>query len=246
MFATSLRNHLIWLVFISGMGFLLIAVMGPRVNADLLSKYTSNFYQDYYGGIDNLYGNTYGDDGFFFHAFTADLEYAVCYQSAFGKTFPNRYIYAYQIVNHAEGDGDPFDSNNWNSDDSYAEINYFSIATTGNPLISYEDESGMYYVHDSGNALAGWSWNGNSMDADFFSNSQWIMPGEHSAIIYFTSPYGPTRDHATMTGGAGSNMDDPSVQPFTPIPEPATVVLTLIGAMALFLANAVRRIYTRY
>ncbi|MGA2799196.1 MAG: PEP-CTERM sorting domain-containing protein, partial [Thermoguttaceae bacterium] len=66
-----------------------------------------------------------------------------------------------------------------------------------------------------------------------------------SNILYFTSPFGPGTATATLVGGPGANINDPNNEPPSPVPEPGTGVLMIIGAVILLLASAVRRIYGR-
>jgi hypothetical protein len=254
MFALNLKNSLFSFRFVFGAGILLFAFLAITANADLFS-YDSSYIPVYSGTTSNLYGNIPNDydgtipDDFFQHGFTANLQYAVYHNEAFGMSFPNQYIYAFQIFSHpADPNYDPNvtpdipnDPNNWNSDYSYFGINDFSIAMNGNSPICADQISG------TGNELYAWRCNVQSMRADFYTNSQAIQPGGHSAIIYFTSLDPPTRQHATLTGEGAVNIDDPLLQPFGPspsnVPEPSTGLLMIAGAIALLFSNEMRRIF---
>jgi hypothetical protein len=165
-----------------------------------------------------------GDD--YIIGFKADLEYAVYYGSApsLGLTDPlyaNKYIYAYQFLNHAE---------------SYDPINQFSVGVLGDMQISNEG-----YMSGSGIAPSHWDWtlsSSNSIVGEFKTPE--VAPGQHSAIFYFASPFGPGQHSASFVGGIGTTTDV-----FSPVvPEPAAILM-LIGAMAFFLAPLARQRYNK-
>jgi hypothetical protein len=241
MSATSRWGHLNRLAGVSGFGIALLALLllATTANAaDLLSDYPG---YEQGGKASNLLGNVYSGTDFAFHAFTADLEYAVYHNSAFGQSFDGEYVYAYQLFNHGQGDWD-LDFFDETSQNSLYSLHGFTVALYGYPQI---DAVGV--VSGTGVAPTTWMFNGspsdpiNSMDAVFTAPE--IDPGMNSAIFYFTSPVGPEKAHAALTGGGDVNIDDPARQPFTPVPEPAMGGLAIIGGIALLLGAARRRTF---
>ena len=65
-----------------------------------------------------------------------------------------------------------------------------------------------------------------------------LGPGLHSDILFFTSPYAPRYITSSIIGG---NATSASATLPTPIPEPATLSLALLGLLGLLLRAAMRR-----
>jgi hypothetical protein len=225
------------------LALLLVVGIADAARADLLTQYPSNIGKS--GEIFSIYGNVYDDtDGsLIYHAYTVDLEYAVYYGAAFGQPFSSRYVYAYQFFNHSGPDPDW--GFNETSEFSGEPINAFTIGVNGDKQLA-----DIYSLGGSGEVPSSWVWNlgANSVVAEFFTAGQDVGPGDHSAILYFSSPFGPGRASAGFGGAASVSVDDPLIQPYSPYyvtPEPATGVLTIFGGIALLSAGAIRRVYGR-
>jgi len=65
-----------------------------------------------------------------------------------------------------------------------------------------------------------------------------LGPGNHSDILFFTSPFGPKMILASMVGGHATFAS--SALP-TPLPEPASAVLSALAALGMLAAHCVRR-----
>ena len=231
MCAVSVRRSLRWQGCALGVGALLIALMATTASGGFLLT-DSNTLQS--GAVNDIVGSMdLDEDGVpDWYMYTVDLEYAVYYESAptLSLSFPDKYIYAYQFFNHEE------------SEDN---LNAFSMGVDGDQLVG-----NVGYVADPDPDYASiaassgiWNLGANSVVWQFSSPE--VAPNEQSEILYFTSPFGPGRAYATLTGGMGVTIDDPGSQPFSPISEPSTMGLMSIGAIAFLLANAIRRVYNK-
>ena len=81
---------------------------------------------------------------------------------------------------------------------------------------------------------------GNPKQAAKWSYTQTTLNiGQHSDILLFTSPFGPTTRQASMQGGDGATI--PSAFLPTPVPEPTSLVVALIGAVCLLAKRYARR-----
>jgi hypothetical protein len=199
---------------------LLVAVIAPSVEAGLLTQYDPN---SQYGTVVGL--SPEGAEW----AFTADIEYAVFDGSAaaLDLEFPGLFIYAYQL---------------FNSDSSYYPLESFSVGLRPDQQAAnfgyLDPNSDSCLPNGPGEATPSSAiWNFNDAEPP----STTVSPGGHSAILYFTSPYGPGRAGATVVGGLGADVGE-DVGPFSPAPEPATGGLLMVGAIALLFAGVARRI----
>jgi hypothetical protein len=210
-----------WWMHAANIAALLIAATGVPAEAGLLLLNDPN---SQHGAVVGL---APAEDPSFF---AADIEYAVYRDSAaaLNLRFPGLYIYAYQLFNYA---------------DSTFPLDTFSMGVNGNQQVAnvgYCDPTGGSRLPDG---LGEWSLGANSVLWEFNDNhppSSMVYPGGHSAILYFTSPFGPGRASATVVGGLGADVGE-SNGPFSPIPEPATGGLLLVGAAALLAAAGARR-----
>jgi hypothetical protein len=157
----------------------------------------------------------------------ADVDFAVFAPGQFGLSYGGaadpsggaHYVYAYQVHNTAPGAvGD-------------RSISMMTVGLDGN-----ESPAGIGFVLAGGLApssasfipagpphtSAGWSFTGAL-----------LAPTMTSEILIFTSPHGPEFDTASLLGGINNTQMLPS-----PVPEPTSVVLFILGAAALL---AVRR-----
>jgi hypothetical protein len=153
---------------------------------------------------------------------SANVEYAVYAPGKFGLSFGplndpsggTHYVYAYQIYNTAVGAG-------------ARSISTLTVGLDGNELPANPGFLGAALgLAPSGSSLvpagppstsARWSYTGTL-----------LAPGGNSEVLIFTSPYGPEKESASLIGGITNAQQLPS-----PVPEPATLVLVGIGAMAL-------------
>jgi len=69
-----------------------------------------------------------------------------------------------------------------------------------------------------------------------------LNPGSHSDILFFASPYGPHMVLSSIGGGLSSG--DSQALP-SPVPEPTTVVLSVIAAACLLTGAQLRRRHRR-
>jgi hypothetical protein len=211
-----------WTARVLGVAALLAAVTATPADAGLLTQYDPNSQS---GTVVGLSPQEVGLEW----CFTADIEYAVYHESAavLGLNFPGRYIYAYQLFNYA---------------DSTFPLDTFSMGLHGNEQIDHvgyldpnSDSCLPDGIGDVGANSVIWQFN------DSRPPSSTVSPGGHSAILYFTSPFGPGRASATVVGWVGANVPESS-GPYSPVPEPATGSLMIIGAVAVLFAGVGRRV----
>ena len=62
---------------------------------------------------------------------------------------------------------------------------------------------------------------------------------QHSDILFFTSPFGPTTILASMQGGDGATI--PSAFLPTPVPEPTSLMISIIGMACVLAMRCARR-----
>lgn len=152
-----------------------------------------------------------------------DLDFCVYEPGQFTKTFNDpfpavdgdHYVYAYQVVEVADGSVPSFSS-------------FVLQLSVG---LDADEEVGVIGSYDDGSA------NLVSPDNPFFAGdyqtavwhfSPTVQIGEHSAILYFTSPFAPEFDNGTVTGWMPAGTQNvPS-----PVPEPGTLALLAGGAVA--------------
>ncbi len=160
---------------------------------------------------------------------TADVDYCVYAPGQFALSFPGwidpnnsaystHYVYAYQIFNVSTA---PY----------YGSVTRFSIGvgTYDQPdNNSFIDDPS--YVNPSAMQLGV-----NTVGWDF--NSPELTYGNVGDILYFSSPFGPATDTATVQGTYG--LTDTDWLP-SPAPEPATIALLAAG-MALLARRRTRR-----
>jgi hypothetical protein len=168
----------------------------------------------------------------FWEYLAVDVEYCVYEPGQFDLSFPDQdpsegleWVYAYQAFNNL----DPHPSGT----PDY--IKRISIDLDGN-----ESAKGCYYLSGTGiepdevddlsvAAQAGWRW-----DVDpAYSFPYSVDPAAISAVLIFTSPYGPEMDNATVSGKWPAGGEGGPQLP-SPVPEPATTAILLAG-MGLWL-----------
>jgi len=152
---------------------------------------------------------------------TADVDYAVYAPTKYPGSHPDsssKYIYAYQVFNDS------------GSTDTLASLTISLLAGAGaaNP-----DDDSTYAV------LGGVAPLLSRLAGSPATSVQWVVDvdaGEHSTVLLFSSPYTYTFAAATLAdGGVGDTRTLP-----TPLPEPATISLLVIGAAALVRRGRVR------
>lgn len=67
-----------------------------------------------------------------------------------------------------------------------------------------------------------------------------LLPGLHSDILLFTSPFGPHMNLSSMVGGHATLASSALPSPL-PVPEPATLALSLVAATCLVATQLIRR-----
>jgi len=145
---------------------------------------------------------------------TADVEYAVYAPTKYPGSHPDagsKYIYAYQVFNDST-----------------------STATLASLTINLLSGSGAASPADDSTyaVLGGVAPLLSRLAGSPPTSVQWVLdvdPAEHSTVLLFSSPYTYTSAAATLTN---SGVGDTRTLP-TPLPEPATISLLVIGAVAL-------------
>ena len=82
----------------------------------------------------------------------------------------------------------------------------------------------------------GWRWEWETELSFPYS----VSPASVSAVLLFTSPYGPELDTATVAGAWPAGAQLPS-----PIPEPGTLAVILAGAAFLGISSILKQSYLR-
>lgn len=159
----------------------------------------------------------------------ADLDFCVYAPGQFNKTFEDpvplvgddNYVYAYQIVEVAIG--------NMGADKSF--VRWLKVGLGADEdvdVIGYFDDGSDNLVSPSESKFAA-----DLQSAIWNFNSPTVQVGEHSAILYFSSPFAPEWGSGTMSGWFGAGPHDvPS-----PTPEPGTLALMGIGLVAVLRAR---------
>jgi hypothetical protein len=154
------------------------------------------------------------------------VDWAVYGPGDFSDTNPyappaNEYVYAYQIFNASDS----------------VNISKYSI-----PLMGEADNIGFFLESTDSTGILP-----NPAFTEIFGSAIWSFngisfgPGEHSSILLFSSSAPPVLAGSTITDHGSSTEVLPVP---TPIPEPASVLVWLIG-LGLCLAPAVSRRWKR-
>jgi hypothetical protein len=211
-----------------GLAALMVAAVTATANAGLLATDSTAIEH----GTVNLAGVDIDGDGIVDAVpYVANLDYAVYKDAAPSlglNDYSGKYIYAYQLFNVSNGntdDGMPLASlyvGVYGSQDMVEQVGYVPDVSATAPLAPYGT----------------WSSGAQSVSWNFgVSLGYGVQSGHYSTIVYFVSPDGPGTDNATVLGGLPNTVSGiPS-----PVPEPATGVLVIIGAICLASAGAVRR-----
>jgi hypothetical protein len=124
--------------------------------------------------------------------------------------FPSTdYVYVYRVFNDVE---------------SSVSIDFFSVDINTNTIVgnlTYETEPGDV-IPGSQSILS------ETVLNLFYSMSAPIPQGGQSAILLFSSPFEPTQGFGTVSGGLA---DSEIVSLATPVPEPATLSLLILGGI---------------
>jgi hypothetical protein len=231
MFISIVKRPAMRWVCLSSVAILLSCVFGTTASAGFLTTDPTALTK----GSSQISGSDTIDD--ITLSLTADVDYAVYYQSAsgLGLNFPGRYIYAYQF--YVEPD---LSTELVNLFSMGVKKGNFDIADAGFVLDPSPIAGDVYHSPDL--PVSGWNPGAKSVLWHFEgtpSGANSVLPGEHSEILFFTSPNAPVTDTGTLAGGETATGMFPS-----PVPEPATGILVLIGA-AFFAATAVGRFWRR-
>jgi len=155
-----------------------------------------------------------------------DVEYCVYapgqFELSFGFDPAERgdYVYAYQIFNDLSSH--PYDPP---EDRDY--VSGFSVGLTNipDPLDEPDNEIPITYIDGPGQAPLLSYFAPGTATWKFIPT---MIHGLFSDILYYTSPYGPGEDNATVTGYEADTQQLPS-----PIPEPVTAMLLGAGLAAM-------------
>jgi hypothetical protein len=173
----------------------------------------------------------------------ADVDYAVYAPGQFGTSaamgYPGHtpvdpssgteYVYAYEIFNNVGGNV----SVTTLSIDIHWEIGMFGTAITDDDLTPQggNDPSAASFVLLSGHQEnTRWTWLSGGLPL-----------AQNSSILLFTSPFGPQMRNAAMTGGSGTNDQILTPRLPSPVPEPGTLALAILGGLGLMAARHRRR-----
>jgi hypothetical protein len=168
----------------------------------------------------------------------ADVDYAVYAPGQFGTSAAmgynahtpldpsggTQYVYAYEIFNNVGGNV----SVTTLTVDIHWEIGMFGTAITDDDLTPEggNDPNAAAFVMLSGHQESTrWTWISGGLPI-----------GQNSSILLFTSPFGPQMRHAAMTGGSGTNEGILTPRLPSPVPEPGTWALAVIGGLGLMAA----------
>jgi hypothetical protein len=154
-----------------------------------------------------------------------DCDFAVYEPGMFDDSFtsatvdPAHYVYAYQILDPRSSTLDAF-------------VSGFTVGLNGgNEQVSLVD-----YVPATGDVAPSNSWpSPSSARWDFGSPN--ILEGESSDILYYTSPFEPEWDNATI--GGQTSAFRPLGLP-SPVPEPASMALLAAGGLACVWRRRIR------
>lgn len=138
------------------------------------------------------------------------VDYAVYAPGQYSGTsaFPSaEYVYAYRIFNDAA---------------SKVAIDFFSVGLVANAIVG-----NLAYEAAAGDVAPGYqSILSESVLNLFFGSAGPITKGKNSAILLYSSPFGPTQGFGAVSGGFTGGM---IVDLAAPIPEPATLALLTFG-----------------
>jgi hypothetical protein len=163
----------------------------------------------------------------------ANVEYAVYAPGHFSSSaalgFPADpsggvdFVYAYQILNDQGGNQSVINLNVGFSEGTELPANIGFIAAAGGQVPS------TFEFIPAGNPKTSAKW-------DYLAANV-LAVGAHSDILIYTSPKGPEFDNASIQGG--SSLGAQRLLP-SPIPEPATLALGIIGGAVLLLSRLAR------
>lgn len=143
-------------------------------------------------------------------------QFALSFSGLLPEVSASDYVYAYQVYDLANGI--------YGAAQSY--VLQFSVGLDGDEqvdVIGAKSDGGASTVTPASSYFAGDSltsvWNFNPT----------IQVGQQSAILYFSSPFAPEWDQATVSGWFPAGTQ----QVPSPTPEPATLSLLGLGALAL-------------
>ena len=160
--------------------------------------------------------------------FNFDNSAALGGPAAFDPSAGTQYVYAYEINNDPTGTAIALNLSvgllSGSVITSSANIDDDPVSPDGGLAPTLDQ-----FIPTSNNPKtnAKWSWTSN-----------FPTPGQHSDILIFTSPYGPTMFNAAMQGGQTTIA--PGTLP-SPLPEPTSMALFGIGLTSIAAARFIRR-----
>ena len=159
------------------------------------------------------------------------VEYCVYGSAGFKKSFgvdfgPGKYVYAYQIYNDCA-------DHPWPVPEERDYVRVLTVGLDGDELAAnpgYVDLVGHQNPNNTSIAVT---------SAKFRFSSPTLNYGSKSDVLYFTSPYYPEWDYATVSGNLTAPTPPQTDTLPSPVPEPAT--LGFISLATLFSLAKTRR-----
>ncbi len=155
---------------------------------------------------------TSGQTAFNNGSLIGSIDYAVYAPGQYSGAlaFPStEYVYAYRVFNDAA---------------STVAIDFFSVGLMADALVGH-----LAYEAEAGDVAPGYqAILSEHVLSVFFGSAGPIAGGMNSAILLYSSPFGPTQVFGAVSGGFTGGM---IVDLAAPIPEPATLALLTLGGI---------------
>ncbi len=199
--------------------------------ADLVSADKLNAIQGWYGTDPIQFAESNGNN------VDGSIDYAVYAPGQFDLSFPGedpshgtQYVYRYQL----------YDSSSPTSTDSIRKLSVGLVGVTDAANCQYVNTGPLY----AGDGVAptfqvGLIGAPPTSAVWAFKSSALLDPGQHSEMLIFTSPYGPTWAPATVLAPSSSNWWQGELP--SPVPEPATLVGLLTAGLMFVAYRSLRR-----